>query len=155
MGISIAASAQNSGYEVYWVPEGRSLETRARAEEHSLKEASSLADLCERCSFIICVCPPDAAEGVALDVAGHGFNGLYVDANAISPQRTKVIEKILADTGATFVDGSIIGGPAWESNRTWLYLAGDGASLAASYFSGGRSTGDECNWGRNWQSGGD
>lgn len=137
MGISIAASALNSGYEVFWVPEGRSPDTRARAEEHSLKKASSLAELCESCSFIICVCPPHAAEGVAIEVAEHGFQGLYVDANAISPQRTRLIEKILVDAGATFVDGSIIGGPAWKPNRTWLYLAGDGASLAESYFTEG------------------
>ena len=137
MGISIAASAQNSGYEVYWAPEGRSPETHARAEDHNLKRTNSLADLCEKCSFIICVCPPDAAEDVAMEVAGHGFQGLYLDANAISPQRTKRIEEILIESGATFVDGSIIGGPAWEPNRTWLHLAGDAASLAASYFSSG------------------
>jgi 3-hydroxyisobutyrate dehydrogenase-like beta-hydroxyacid dehydrogenase len=137
MGISIAASAQNSGYDVYWVSDGRSAQTHERAEKHNLKDANSLAELCEACSFIICVCPPHAAEEVAIEVAEHGFLGLYVDANAISPQRTRLIEKILVDAGATFVDGSIIGGPAWEPKRTWLYLSGDGASLATSYFSEG------------------
>lgn len=137
MGISVAASAQNSGYEVYWVSEGRGTQTHERAEKYNLKDANSLAELCETCSFIICVCPPHAAEEVAIEVSKQGFHGLYVDANAISPQRTRLIEKILVDNGATFVDGSIIGGPAWESNRTWLYLSGDGASLATSYFSEG------------------
>jgi 3-hydroxyisobutyrate dehydrogenase-like beta-hydroxyacid dehydrogenase len=74
---------------------------------------------------------------VAIEASEHGFQGLYVDANAISPQRTRLIEKILVDAGATFVDGSIIGGPVWEPNHTWLYLSGDSASLAASYFSNG------------------
>lgn len=137
MGISIAASAQDSGYEVYWVSEGRSTQTRERAKKYNLNDANSLADLCETCSFIICVCPPHAAEQVAIEVSEHGFHGLYVDANAISPQRTRLISKILVDAGATFVDGSIIGGPAWEPNHTWLYLSGDGASHAASYFSKG------------------
>jgi 3-hydroxyisobutyrate dehydrogenase-like beta-hydroxyacid dehydrogenase len=137
MGISIAASAQDSGYEVYWVSEGRSIQTRERAKKYNLNDANSLADLCETCSFIICVCPPHAAEQVAIEVSEHGFHGLYVDANAISPQRTRLIEKYLVDAGATFVDGSIIGGPAWEPNHTWLYLSGDGASHAASYFSKG------------------
>lgn len=137
MGISIAASAQNSGYEVYWVSENRSTQTRERAEKHNLKDANTLSELCTSCSFIICVCPPHAAEDVAIEVAGHGFHGLYVDANAISPKRSRLIEKILVDAGATFVDGSIIGGPAWEPNRTWLYLSGDGASLAAAYFTAG------------------
>jgi 3-hydroxyisobutyrate dehydrogenase-like beta-hydroxyacid dehydrogenase len=137
MGISIAASAQNTGYEVYWVSEGRSNQTRERAKKHDLKDANSLAELCETCSFLICVCPPHAAEEVAIEVSELGFQGIYVDANAISPQRSRLIEKILVDAGATFVDGSIIGGPAWEPDRTWLYLSGDGASLAASYFAEG------------------
>jgi len=137
MGISIAASAQNSGYQVYWVSDGRSTQTQERAEEHNLKMADTLSELCETCSIIISVCPPHAAEEVAIEVSEHAYRGLYLDANAISPQRTKLIEKILADAGATFVDGSIIGGPAWEPNRTWLYLSGDGASLATAYFKEG------------------
>ncbi|MGZ4440733.1 MAG: DUF1932 domain-containing protein, partial [Gaiellaceae bacterium] len=32
-------------------------------------------------------CPPGLAEDVAREVGGHGFGGLYVDANAISPER--------------------------------------------------------------------
>jgi hypothetical protein len=32
MGISVAASAQNSGNEVYWASQGRSSQTRERAE---------------------------------------------------------------------------------------------------------------------------
>ena len=43
MGISIAASAQNSGNEVFWASEGRSEASRARAEEHGLNDAGSLA----------------------------------------------------------------------------------------------------------------
>jgi len=35
MGISIAASAQNSGNTVYWVSEGRSSRTRERAESET------------------------------------------------------------------------------------------------------------------------
>lgn len=137
MGISIAASAQNSGYEVFWVSDGRSTQTQERAEEHNLKRANTLAELCNACSFIISVCPPHAAEEIAIEVSEHAYKGLYLDANAISPQRTKLIEKFLVDAGATFVDGSIIGGPAWEPNRTWLYLSGDGASLASAYFTEG------------------
>jgi 3-hydroxyisobutyrate dehydrogenase-like beta-hydroxyacid dehydrogenase len=137
MGISIAASAQNAGHTVYWVPEGRSRETRERAEQYNLKHANSLAQLCTICDLILCICPPHAAEAVARQVSEDSFRGLYVDANAISPQRTRRIEKILVEVGATFVDGSIIGGPAWEPNRTWLYLSGEGADLAASYFSQG------------------
>ena len=39
MGISIAASAKNSGCDVYWASEGRRPATRERAEQFGLHEA--------------------------------------------------------------------------------------------------------------------
>jgi 3-hydroxyisobutyrate dehydrogenase-like beta-hydroxyacid dehydrogenase len=137
MGISIAALAQNSGNEVFWASEGRSPETHERALEYHLHDCQSLAKLCQTCSVILCVCPPHAAEDVANQVASHHYQGLYVDANAISPQRALRIGQKLADRGILFVDGSIIGGPAWEPGRTWLYLSGECAERAASCFSAG------------------
>src|SRR5689334_19159377 len=41
MGISIAASAKNSGCEVFWTSEGRSPATRERAEKFGLTEVKS------------------------------------------------------------------------------------------------------------------
>ena len=114
MGVSIAASAKNSGYEVYWASEGRSEQTRERAAEQGFIDTHTLKELCQTCSIIICVCPPDAAEAVANQVMTAGFHGLYVDANAIAPQRANRIGQVLEGAGIDFVDGSIIGGPAWE-----------------------------------------
>jgi 3-hydroxyisobutyrate dehydrogenase-like beta-hydroxyacid dehydrogenase len=36
-----------------------------------------------------------------------------------------------------FVDGGIIGGPAWTPNKTWLYLSGERADEIVSYFANG------------------
>jgi hypothetical protein len=137
MGISIAASAQNSGCQVYWASEGRSAQTHERAAAHNLRDAVTLSALCQACSILISVCPPHAADEVADQVLSCGFAGLYVDANAISPQRAaRIGEKIMA-AGVAFVDGGIIGGPAWEPGNTWLYLSGRQASTAAACFSAG------------------
>ncbi len=137
MGISIAASVKNSGNEVFWASEGRSEATRERAEEHGLTDAGWLARLCELCPVLISVCPPAAAEALAEQVLALGFTGLYIDANAIAPQRAERIGQAMADAGATFVDGGIIGGPAWKPNSTWLHLSGAKAAEAASYFASG------------------
>jgi 3-hydroxyisobutyrate dehydrogenase-like beta-hydroxyacid dehydrogenase len=139
MGISVAASAQNSGHDVYWVSEGRSAQTRERAEKFNLHDAHTLSGLCETCSIIVSVCPPHAAEEVANQALAHSFAGLYLDANAISPQRAIRIGQKVTEAGATFVDGGIIGGPAWEPGRTWLYLSGPGQSahVVASCFAAG------------------
>jgi alkaline phosphatase len=66
MGIFVAASAQNSGCKVYWVSEGRSAQTHKRVAEFNLRDAGTLSRLCETCSILISVCPPHAAEDVAI-----------------------------------------------------------------------------------------
>ena len=135
MGISVAASARNSGHEVYWASDGRGARTRARTGKYGLLDAGSLANLCKVCSIIVSVCPPHAAEDVARQVAEAGFKGLYLDANAISPQRSKSIDEIMCSAGIGFVDGGIIGGPAWTRGETRLYLSGKQADEVAACFS--------------------
>ncbi|MCB9136409.1 MAG: DUF1932 domain-containing protein [Anaerolineales bacterium] len=137
MGISVAASAQNNGHRVYWVSAHRSAETKGRAEKFNLIDAHSLDELCQTCDMLISVCPPHASELVARDVQMAGFQGLYVDANAISPQRATALGQMLAQAGIDFVDGGIIGGPAWEPDRTWLYLSGGRAAEVAACFAAG------------------
>ncbi|MBT7191833.1 MAG: NAD(P)-dependent oxidoreductase [Anaerolineae bacterium] len=137
MGISLATSAQNSGHEACWISDGRSTETRQRAEEHHLSDLQTLPLLTRTCSAIVSICPPHAAEDVAKSVAAQNFDGLYVDANAISPQRAIRIQEIVEKAGAHFVDGSVIGGPAWKPNNTWLQLSGDYAQDIATLFSKG------------------
>jgi 3-hydroxyisobutyrate dehydrogenase-like beta-hydroxyacid dehydrogenase len=137
MGLSVAATIQNTGHTVYWASEGRSLKTRERAEKLNLADAHSLAHLCEVCSVIVSVCPPEAAENLTHNVLSHSFTGLYLDANAISPRRTQRISQAITDAGGTFVDGGIIGGPAWTPGSTWLYLSGKAAGIAVDYFSSG------------------
>src|SRR5262249_52434901 len=112
MGISIAASAKNSGCDVYWTSEGRGSATRERAAKFELHEAKTLAELCKECPIIISVCPPHAAEDLAHDVLHQKFHGLFVDANAIAPQRTIKIAEAMAKADVSFVDGGIIGFPA-------------------------------------------
>lgn len=137
MGSSVAASAKNSGHEVYWASEGRGEKTRERAEQSGLIEIASLDQLCKTCAIIISICPPHAAEDIADQVLAQDFKGLYVDANAISPRRTKLIAQKMETAGINFVDGGIIGGPAWKPHSTWLYLSGQEAKQIAACFSAG------------------
>jgi 3-hydroxyisobutyrate dehydrogenase-like beta-hydroxyacid dehydrogenase len=63
-----------------------------------------------------------------------GFKGLYLDANAISPQLAIKLDQIMEANGIQFVDGGIIGGPAWTPKESWLYLSGDYANEIAACF---------------------
>lgn len=136
MGSSVAAAARAGGCTVYWAGDGRSSQTRARAADQGLVDAGTLAQLCAVCDVIVSVCPPHAAEEVAGQVMAHAFRGVFVDANAIAPARAQAIAAAVAAGGATFVDGGIIGPPAWRAGTTWLYLSGPTAAQVAACFEG-------------------
>ena len=137
MGVSVAASAIQGGHEVYWVSQGRSDTTRLRAEKQGLIEVRSLSQLCQTVEILLSVCSPHAAEDVAKSVIEQGFKGCYLDANAISPQRANKIGQMMKANSIHFVDGGIVGGPAWTSKETWLYLSGEDAQVIADCLSGG------------------
>jgi len=136
MGISMAVSVQSTGNDVYWVSAGRSSDSRSRAEEHHLIEVATLSELCETCEIILSVCPPHGAEDLANEVISAGFSGLYCDGNAISPQKAQRIGETLNKVGIEFVDGSIVGPPAWKADSTRLYLSGKSAQKIADLFDG-------------------
>jgi len=74
-------------------------------------------------------------------VAAHGFSGIYVDANAVSPATAREIGRVVlkggGQGGATFVDGGIIGPPARARGTTRLYLSGEQAGRIVSLFEQG------------------
>lgn len=125
MGARVAEQAASAGATVWWLPEGRSAASKQRAEAAGLHGAGSLAELAERCDTILSVCPPAAALDVARSVADVSFSGVYIDANAISPQHALEIAGIFAaGSSAVVVDGGIVGGPPRQPG-TRLYLSGD------------------------------
>lgn len=134
MGISLAASALNSGHEACWAAEGRSGATAGRARQHGLTAFDTVAELCGACEILVAVCPPHAAAQQAAEVRSAGFQGIYVDANAISPQSVITIGEEMQRAGISFVDGGIVGMPAWKPNATWFYLSGIGAEQVAGCF---------------------
>ncbi|MEV6112875.1 DUF1932 domain-containing protein [Streptomyces sp. NPDC052109] len=131
MGARVAAQAVAAGATVWWVPEGRSAGTRERADEAGLRAAADLAELAGRCRIVLGVCPPAAALDVAARVAAAGFRGVYVDANAVSPQRMAEIGALFADGTVTLVDGGITGPPPRTAGTTRLYLSGDPDAVTA------------------------
>jgi 3-hydroxyisobutyrate dehydrogenase-like beta-hydroxyacid dehydrogenase len=119
MGAAVGAAVDG---EVIWASEGRSAETRARAA--AFRDAGTVAALVAEADVILSICPPHSALEVARGCAG--FDGVYVDANAISPARAAEI----AALHPRFVDGGIIGGP----DAPALYLSGDEAPVVAALF---------------------
>jgi 3-hydroxyisobutyrate dehydrogenase-like beta-hydroxyacid dehydrogenase len=119
MGAAVGAAVDG---DVLWASEGRSDATRVRAA--GFRDAGTLGVLVAEADVILSICPPHAAVDVARACAG--FAGIYVDANAISPQRAREV----AVLQPRFVDGGIVGGPPAEPGTT-LYLSGADADADA------------------------
>ena len=134
MGAAVGRCLTGRGHEVLWASEGRGPDTAARAKAAGLADAGTIAALAARAEVIISVCPPHAALDVAWAV--HGFGGLYVDANAVSPGTAREVARLICESGGRYVDGGIIGPPPEKPDVTRLYLSGDDAEQVAALFAG-------------------
>jgi 3-hydroxyisobutyrate dehydrogenase-like beta-hydroxyacid dehydrogenase len=129
MGAVLGAAA---AAPVYWVRAGRSAATEQRAAGAGLSAVDSLADLVAAVDVVVSVCPPQAAFQVAEGVSAAGFDGIYVDANAIAPQTAARVGSMFP----RYVDGGIIGPPPRQAGTTRLYLCGPAAETVASVWEG-------------------
>jgi 3-hydroxyisobutyrate dehydrogenase-like beta-hydroxyacid dehydrogenase len=134
MGVTVGACAIAAGHTVGWMAHGRSEATEQRATDGHFEPFHRMAELLHDRDVVVVVCPPEAARATAKNVAESGFKGLYLDANAISPNTAVAIRELVESAGATYVDGSIIGPPAAVPGTTRLYLSGEKASIMATYF---------------------
>jgi 3-hydroxyisobutyrate dehydrogenase-like beta-hydroxyacid dehydrogenase len=134
MGAAVGRCLTKTGHTVLWASEGRSPATQARAKEAGLSDAGTIAAVAGQAGIIVSVCPPHAAADTAWAV--HGFRGLYVDANAISPGTAREVAQMITDTGGRYVDGGIIGLPPAAPGSTRLYLSGPDAETVQALFEG-------------------
>ena len=130
MGSAIGLALRSADTTVLWASAGRSRATAERARQAGFEDAGDIRKLCRRSEFVLSVCPPHAALDVA--EAAHGFEGIYVDANAIAPETARAI----AGVHERFVDGGIVGPPPLDPGTTRLYLSGADAERVARLFEG-------------------
>jgi 3-hydroxyisobutyrate dehydrogenase-like beta-hydroxyacid dehydrogenase len=135
MGAAVGQCLTVAGHRVLWAPQGRSPASQARAAAAGLTAAEGgLAGLVRQADVIISVCPPHGALDVAWHVAG--FRGVYIDANAISPDTAREVAQIVQAGGASYVDGGIIGTPPVTPGFIRFYLSGERAGEVQQLFAG-------------------
>jgi 3-hydroxyisobutyrate dehydrogenase-like beta-hydroxyacid dehydrogenase len=120
MGAAVGNAVQA---EVVWASEGRSDVTRRRAA--AFEDVGSVEELVRSSDLILSICPPAIAEEVAEQVFGLAFEGLFVEANAITPERMRRIGRL----GPRVVDGSIL-----AASGINLYLAGEESEAVVRLF---------------------
>jgi len=136
MGSAIGACLARCGLRVVWASSGRSASTRSRAIAAGLEDLGSVERALDVADMALSVCPPHGALALAREVAGHGYEGIFVDANAISPETARSVGRAVGKAGASFVDGGIIGPPPVEAGRSRLYLSGGPEQDVAALFAG-------------------
>jgi 3-hydroxyisobutyrate dehydrogenase-like beta-hydroxyacid dehydrogenase len=134
MGAALGEQLRHAGCDVRWASEGRGPATKERAEAAGLDDAGTLGALIGASEVVVSVCPPAAAVEVAAAVAAAGFEGTFVDANAVAPATARRIATLVP--GARAVDGGIVGPPPHRPGSTRLHLSGDGADEVAALFEG-------------------
>jgi 3-hydroxyisobutyrate dehydrogenase-like beta-hydroxyacid dehydrogenase len=114
MGSAIGRALTQAGARVLTSLEGRSAASVTRAREAGMEDAS--LDALVACDFLLSIVPPavamDTAQRMAAVLERASVRPVYIDCNAISPDTVGEIERMLAPTGAPFVDGAIIGAPS-------------------------------------------
>ena len=130
MGSAVAGRLTASGCQVRTSLAGRSDASIARARAAGMTDATD-AQLAEA-DFILSIVPPGQALALAERLSGAmrvaARKPIYVDCNAVSPDTVLRIDRVVRETGATFVDGGIIGPPPeTDSSRTRIYLSGPDA----------------------------
>ena len=132
MGSGIGKVLVQEGYQVLTCLEGRSTLTKELAQKAGFQDTTNLATLLSQADCLISIVPPESALSVAQGIAGQIQSAnpglLYVDCNAIAPQTTIKIGKIIDGAGGRYVDGGIIGSPPERRGLTRVYLSGPDTS---------------------------
>jgi L-threonate 2-dehydrogenase len=158
MGITVAVMAQGTmgagvgkrlnerGAAVRTLLSGRSEASANRAKAAGMQPVADERDLLSGADYFLSILPPDQALALANRLApalqSLPVKPVYVDCNAVSPQTAERIAAVVEPTGATFVDGGIIGGPPRE-----------GYGGPAIYASGPEAKRTEAlkDWGLDWR----
>ena len=147
MGGMIAARLVKKGATVLTSLSGRSAATKARATQAGLRDASD-AELAAADYFLSIVPPRDAlalAERMEGPLRAAKAKAIYVDLNATNVESAAAIGRVIARSGARYVDGCIIGPPGTlEDEGPAVYLSGEmpgDVEVLCRYGLRGRSTG--------------
>lgn len=132
MGQAIAAVLNQNGLKTIAALGNRSERTRQLAAAANIQDVDSVTQLVIESDVILSVLVPaaatEAAKQVAEAISNVGKQILYVDCNAIAPQKVINIAQLIESVGGIFVDASIIGPPPRVPNRTRIYTSGKQAN---------------------------
>jgi len=130
MGHNVAKYLTKSDFKIVTNLDHRSKKSFDTAKSLNI-EILELNEFVNRSNIIISIIPPSAAYETAKIISDYSKKLskpiTYIDANAISPKSTLLIENEFYNSSfksSKYIDGSIIGGPPNKSYKPRLYVSG-------------------------------
>jgi 3-hydroxyisobutyrate dehydrogenase-like beta-hydroxyacid dehydrogenase len=134
MGSAVGQRLVENGIEVRTALGSRSEGTVARAKAAGMIGVSD--EQVAASDIILSIVPPGDALGLAERLApalrAAANKPIFVDCNALNPGTVLRIARVIEETGATFVDGGIVGGPPKAGyDGPKIYLSGPASARVA------------------------
>jgi L-threonate 2-dehydrogenase len=134
MGSAVAYRLSAHGIHVLTSLRGRGPQTLRRAVA-KMQDADD--DAIARADVILSILPPAEAlalaERFAAPLSKVQRKAIFVDCNAVNVQTVRWMSLIIEPTGASFVDGSIIGHPPDREGGPTFYFSGSAAKELAAF----------------------
>ncbi|HEV8430326.1 MAG TPA: DUF1932 domain-containing protein [Pyrinomonadaceae bacterium] len=124
-GLRGAGLAHIYAFDVYANTAGPGEKIRQRAVETGVILCESNTQLAAACDVLLSTVTADQAEAAAKQNAPHlGERHLYADLNSVSPELKKSIAKLIATSGARFVEVAIMSPVPPHLHRAPMFLGG-------------------------------
>ena len=135
MGSGVGYALGQHEIDVITCLRGRSDRTRELAAKARIRDVPSMNLLVSQADVILSILVPerasDLADRVAAAMRETGQSPVFAECNAISPQTTREIERVITEAGGRYVDGGIIGGSPLRGDAPRIYVSGEHAPIVA------------------------
>jgi 3-hydroxyisobutyrate dehydrogenase-like beta-hydroxyacid dehydrogenase len=134
MGAAVGGALHRRGLRVITALDGRGAFTLRRAAEAGFRDAGSLNAVLDEADLVLSILPPEhapaQAERVAAAMKTAGRTPPYADLNAVSPDTSRAMQRVIEAAGAVYLDGGIVGSPPGKSDKaTRIFVSGRQAPM--------------------------
>lgn len=133
MGSGVGGALKRHGLRVVTALDGRSDESKTRADEQGIEDVGSLDEVVKTSDLILSILVPSEAVSFSQDVAESivrtDSEVAVADCNAVSPATGIKIGEIISAAGGKYIDAGIIGGSPRTGAVPRIYASGEHASI--------------------------
>ena len=132
MGHAVGRLLREHEIDVLTCLAGRSPRTKSLSGQAGIIGVPTMEELVKQSDLILSItvseAVPKLCQQVADAIGSTKTSLLFAECNAISPQLSRRMEKVIKATGSRYIDASIIGGPPRNGSSPRFYVSGPHAT---------------------------